>query len=628
MTPNTRRPLLPLFIPTVLLLLLLLAGLGNAASSDGRWDVLNGSTGVSAMHMQLLRGDLVVFFDRTDFGKSGLPLPDGRCRDDPRDLALKHDCTAHAAQYDVSSGSVRPLMILTDTWCSSGTVAPDGTLVQTGGYNDGDRAARTLRPGPSRDWVENPTALAVRRWYATSHVLPDGTAVIVGGRRQFSYEFYPTTSSSGGEAGTYDLPLLRETKDAAEDNLYPFVHLNVDGNLFVFANDRAILLDYKNHAVVRTFPTMPGGDPRNYPSSGSSVLLPLPPSGTEAEVLVCGGAPAGSFARANRGEFVAALDTCGRLRITDESPEWSMETMPAARVMGDMVLLPTGDVLVVNGAGKGTAGWEFGRDPVLSPVVYSPGAPPGRRFQVETPTTIPRLYHSTAVLLRDGRVLVGGSNPHAYYNFTGVPYPTDTSLEAFSPAYLAAGSAAFRPVIVSARPELGYGERFGVRFFVAAGLVQGGVVGVTMVLPSFTTHSFSMNQRLLVLQADNATTTTTTTTATTQAPNAPLTPASTPTAQARSRRRTRKRKHMEKSHRRRLPPAAESHHDSAPKRTRDWIPPSSRSSGSSACFRHRSRRGPRTGSDDGGRPTAASCRGTARWWTCGASCCTEPSWRR
>ncbi|MQM12961.1 hypothetical protein Taro_045882 [Colocasia esculenta] len=492
------------FLSLLLTTLLALAGAAASAGS-GRWDVLDAATGVSAMHMQLLRDDCVVFFDRTDFGESGLPLPDGKCRDDPNERAIQHDCTAHAAVYDVAAGSVRPLMLLTDTWCSSGTVTPDGVLLQTGGFNDGERAVRTLRCCEGCDWEENATALAVRRWYATNHVLPDGGAVIVGGRRQFSYEFYPTPDTG---ARTFDLPFLRQTRDAVENNLYPFVHLNVDGNLFVFANNRAILLDYRRNAVVRSFPPMPGGDPRNYPSSGSSVLLPLKPSGTEAEVLVCGGAPAGSYSQAQQGKFLRTLDTCGRIRITDEKPAWEMEKMPVPRVMGDMLLLPTGDVLILNGASAGTAGWEMASDPALAPVTYRPGGDPGSRFQLQAAAATPRLYHSSAVLLRDGRVLIGGSNPHIYYNLTGVQYPTETSLEAFSPDYLSAESSSSRPAIVettTAPPrEVSHGGRLSLRFTVGA-LSEAGVA-VTMVMPSFTTHAFAMNQRLLVLQLAGNTT--------------------------------------------------------------------------------------------------------------------------
>ncbi|KAH0862911.1 hypothetical protein HID58_080122, partial [Brassica napus] len=48
----------------------------------------------------------------------------------------------------------------------------------------------------------------------------------------------------------------------------------------------------------------------------------------------------------------------------------------------------------------------------------SPKNPVNSRFESLNPNTIPRMYHSTAILLRDGRVLVRGSNPHAFYSFT------------------------------------------------------------------------------------------------------------------------------------------------------------------------------------------------------------------
>ncbi|XP_042508784.1 aldehyde oxidase GLOX-like [Macadamia integrifolia] len=479
----------------------------QAAPAGGRWELLQRSIGLSAMHMQLLNNDRVVIYDRTDFGLSNLSLPIGKCREDPADTFLKHDCTAHSAEYDVRTNSIRPLMVKTDVWCSSGAVLPDGRLLQTGGFNDGERAIRTFWPCSDCDWEEIPLGLIVRRWYATNHVLPDGRVIVIGGRRQFNYEFYPKSKSTNR---VFPLPFLAQTNDPHEENnLYPFVHLNVDGNLFIFSNNRAILLDYTKNLVVKNFPAIPdGGHPRCYPSTGSSVLLPLTNlQKPEAEVLICGGAPRGSYRDVNTSRiFIEALSTCGRIRITDPNPTWFMETMPLPRVMGDMTLLPTGDVLIINGAARGSAGWENGKDPVLNPVLYRPGNLPGSRFEKQNPSSIPRLYHSSAILLRDGRVLVGGSNPHMFYNFTGVSFPTDLSLEAFSPAYLAPEYSKFRPRIISpvSQTKISYGQKLVVRFSVS-GPVNLKWVSVTMVAPSFTTHSFSMNQRLLVLSGRNVT---------------------------------------------------------------------------------------------------------------------------
>ncbi|OAY80431.1 Galactose oxidase [Ananas comosus] len=487
-------------IPVLLFFFHLIFNAAAAAAAAGRWDLLQGSIGVSAMHMQLLHNDRVIIFDRTDVGPSKLALAGGACRHDPNELDMKVDCTAHTAEYNVAANTFRPLTVLTDTWCSSGTVAPDGTLVQTGGFNDGDHNARTFRPcanAAACDWTEHQNALAVRRWYATNQILPDGRAIIIGGTGQFNYEFYPKTNAA--DAAEIPLPFLAQTHDPEENNLYPFVHLNIDGNLFIFANNRAILFDYVRNAVVRTYPEMPGGNPRNYPSTGSSVLLPLKPAPTEAEVLVCGGAPTGSWVQASQhGNFLPALATCGRIKITDAAPAWAMETMPMPRVMGDMVLLPSGEVLIINGAGTGAAGWEIGHNPVLAPVLYHPDAAPGTRFAVQAQGTVPRLYHSTAVLLRDGRVLVGGSNPHERYVFTNVEYPTELSLEAFSPEYLDPAFAALRPQIISPLLLINHGRPILLRFRVGQPSANG--VSVTMASPAFATHSFSMNQRLLILE--------------------------------------------------------------------------------------------------------------------------------
>ncbi|CAL4930206.1 unnamed protein product [Urochloa decumbens] len=381
-----------------------------------------------------------------------------------------------------------------------GTEHPVARLVQTGGWRDGYNNTRTMpactghghgRGGKSCDWSEHQDALAAGRWYATNQILPDGRAFIVGGLYQFSYEFYPKADRS--DKFVVHMPFLEQTKDPVLNNLYPFVHLNIDGNLFIFANNRAILLDYKTNTVVRTYPMLAGGDPRNYPSSGSSP------------------APVG-HARLRPGTRDVRADH--EFTITDAAPAWAVETMPSPRVMGDMILLPNGaEVAIINGATDGTAGWDGAKTPAFAPVIYRPGQSPGDRFEQQNASGIPRMYHSSVVLLRDGRLLVGGSNPHLYYNFSNVAFPTDLSLEAFSPEYLDASNDMLRPRILRPSPagaarRVAYGRKMKLKFSVPASARRrrGGLgeVSVTMVAPSFTTHSFAMNQRLLFLEVTKA----------------------------------------------------------------------------------------------------------------------------
>ncbi|KAI0519106.1 hypothetical protein KFK09_006546 [Dendrobium nobile] len=472
----------------------------SLAQLPGTWELLLENAGIASMHTAVTHFGTVVLLDRTDIGPSELHLPAGHCRYDPKDRALPHgDCTAHSALFDPSTLSFRPLSILTDTWCSSGQFLPDGTLLQTGGDLDGLRRFRTFSPcAPNLpcDWRElHAPLLAVGRWYATNQILPDGSIIIVGGRAAPSVEFYPPSRP-------YHLfPFLAAAEDSQMDNLYPFVHLLPDGHLFVFANSRAVLYDSDTGAVIREYPQIPGG-PRSYPSAGSSAMLTLDIAGggyLHPEIVVCGGARFGAFL--HRDTDAQADTSCGRISPSDANPVWAMEDMPFPRIMGDMVMLPTGDVLIINGAMAGSQGFEMATQPCFYPLLYRPDQPSGLRFMTLTPTTIARMYHSTANLLPDGRVLLAGSNPHYFYRFN-VEFSTELRLEAFSPEYLSPDRSNLRPLIVVAPEKVGYGETFNVEVSVELPVV--GIIDVNLASAPFSTHSFSQGQRLVKLEVSAA----------------------------------------------------------------------------------------------------------------------------
>ena len=97
--------------------------------------------------------------------------------------------------------------------------------------------------------------------------------------------------------------------------------------------------------------------------------------------------------------------------------------------------------------------------------------------------SVGRFYHSSALLLPDGRVLsVGGDDTPA--------------VEIFSPPYLFKGA---RPSMSAVPPGIGYGQQFSVQSPDAAGISK-----VTLIRLASVTHTFDENQRLNVLQYTDA----------------------------------------------------------------------------------------------------------------------------
>jgi hypothetical protein len=138
--------------------------------------------------------------------------------------------------------------------------------------------------------------------------------------------------------------------------------------------------------------------------------------------------------------------------------------------------LPDRTVLVCGGSGTE----ESAANATLTAELYDPYAQNGGWVPVAL-ASVPRLYHSGALLLPDGRVMTFGGNP--------ARESEELRLEVYSPPYLFAGA---QPVINDVPQEWGYGGTYAIQVDRA-----GDILWAHLIRPGSTTHAFDMNQRLV-----------------------------------------------------------------------------------------------------------------------------------
>ncbi len=165
----------------------------------------------------------------------------------------------------------------------------------------------------------------------------------------------------------------------------------------------------------------------------------------------------------------------------------------APRVNHNLVLLPDGKVLVVGGTGM--IDNDAGTSPEYRPEIWDPGLNGGLGLwrYLDTLATQPTMrdYHSTALLLPDGRVLCGGGN--ADQNLR-------SSAEIYCPPYLFDGnSLATRPTLIAATGRWRYGRE--VTFAVSGDTT---IRRACLIRAGSTTHGQDMSQRYVPLTLQSA----------------------------------------------------------------------------------------------------------------------------
>jgi hypothetical protein len=145
-------------------------------------------------------------------------------------------------------------------------------------------------------------------------------------------------------------------------------------------------------------------------------------------------------------------------------------------------LLPDGTVFVLGGR-TGKKQHAAHGDPILEPELFDPQT---EAWRAMAPMTLGREYHSSALLLPDGRVLAAGGNIH------GMRRHEQRQAELFSPPYLHKGP---QPEIDDAPPTIAPGQRFEIRSPQAKDVTK-----VVLIRPTSTTHCLVTDLRFVELR--------------------------------------------------------------------------------------------------------------------------------
>ncbi|MBD2532333.1 DUF1929 domain-containing protein [Nostoc flagelliforme FACHB-838] len=425
------------------------------ATTTDKWQVLSYSAPILPIHAALLRTGKVFFFCGSG--------------NDPNRLNTPYDSVV----WDVNKGTFtrqappldsnnQPI----DIFCAGHSFRPDGMLLVAGGtlrYDPFYGSPSALMFDPiAEKWVKIPS-MNNGRWYPTVLTLGSGRILAVSGpdkdgKLNRQPEIYSVNFPNGWNA----FP----TTSALPAYLHLFLLSNGDifysgaqmGGTGVTPRILTLPGTFTQSITEKVVPGLQnpgfGGD------QAASVLLP---PAQDQKVMIIGGGGDTAINRVNIVDLKASNPTYV-----------AAKPLNYARKHHSAVLLPDRTVFVCNGSKIN----EDTTQSMLPAEIYNPAT---NTWTVVAKQNVPRVYHSVALLLPDGRVVTAGGNPRRRVD--------ELRLEIYSPAYMSRP----RPIIQSVpQITLSYGLQFTIQTPQAANIKW-----VSLIRPMATTHSCDAEQRLV-----------------------------------------------------------------------------------------------------------------------------------
>jgi hypothetical protein len=371
-----------------------------------------------------------------------------------------HDFT-RATVYDPQTGIHTPANVDTgfNLFCAGFAHLFNGSLFIAGGNKDAQLngiVQTHLFDPANNDWALGPN-MAAGRWYPSVTPLPNGEMLITEGGPDI-----PEVRRTDGtlrSLGTASLNLP----------LYPWMDVAPDGRVFYSGPDTT--LRKLDPSGTGSWQSLGQRDAINR-GYGSHAVFDI------GKTLVAGGGFSSSDAR--------VIDINGATpQVSATSP------MAFGRRQHNLTLLADGSVLATGGNSTGASLIDMNGG-VYNAERWDPATGQWTTLAAQAVT---RQYHSTAVLLPDGRVLSSGGGICGTCDQVGY---LAKNAETFTPPYLfkkdGSGELAPRPEITDAPATIGYGTSFQITTPNAASIQKVGLVRLAS-----QTHSVEMEQRYVPL---------------------------------------------------------------------------------------------------------------------------------
>jgi hypothetical protein len=354
-------------------------------------------------------------------------------------------------------------------FCSGHVVMANGQLIVLGGLvGPGVHGAPDARAYDytTNTWTYLPD-MNDGRYYPTATVLPSGDVLILSGNGATSVNALPQIwqVATNSWVNLTTAQLLLPT--------YPKMFVAPNGQVF-YAGPTPITR-YLNTTGTGSWSktVLQTADSKVVRDYGPAVMYD-----SGKVLLVGGGRPP-----------VATAET---IDLNAPTPKWQFTgSMTYPRRQNNATILPDGTVLVTGGSDGNNTIFDDYTNPVYAAELWNPTT---GTWTVLASNTRYRGYHSTAVLLPDGRVISAGGDKSCANQ--GIPPCTMPSAEIYSPPYLFQGP---QPTITSVPTSVTYGQLFFVQTPDALNITQ-----VTWIRLSTVTHTFNENQRINFLSFSQA----------------------------------------------------------------------------------------------------------------------------